>query len=112
MYIAEAHAVDGWQTPSNESEGIRIRQHTELAERRAAARRCGLELGLSIPMLVDGMDNAAGRAFAAWPERIYLLGADGRIAYRGGPGPYDFHPDEARAALEKLLQSMPASSVG
>ena len=54
-------------------------------------------------MLVDGMDDAACRAFSAWPERIYILGADGRIAYQGGHGPYDFHPEEARAALEAML---------
>ena len=54
-------------------------------------------------MLIDGMDDAACRAFSAWPERIYIVGADGRIVYRGGHGPYDFHPEEARAALEAML---------
>ena len=40
VYIAEAHAEDGWQTRSNEQEGVVIKQHTTLEERRAAARRC------------------------------------------------------------------------
>src|SRR5688572_26343956 len=102
VYIAEAHAEDGWQTRSNREEGVVIRQHTTLDERRAAARRCARELSLSIPMLIDGMDDAAGRAFSAWPERIYIVGTDGRISYQGGHGPYDFHPEEARAALERL----------
>jgi type I thyroxine 5'-deiodinase len=105
VYIAEAHAEDGWQTRSNEQEGVVIKQHTTLEERRAAAMRCTRELALTIPMLVDGMDDEAGRAFSAWPERIYILGADGRIVYQGGHGPYDFHPEEARAALERLLDT-------
>jgi type I thyroxine 5'-deiodinase len=103
VYIAEAHAEDGWQTRSNQQEGVVIKQHTTLEERRAAARRCARELALTIPMLIDGMDDAACRAFSAWPERIYIVGADGRIVYRGGHGPYDFHPQEARAALEAML---------
>jgi type I thyroxine 5'-deiodinase len=103
VYIAEAHAADGWQVPSNETEGIRVRQHTALEERRAAAALCARALDLGIPMLLDGMDDAACRAFSAWPERIYIAGAGGRIVYQGGHGPYGFLPDEARAALETLL---------
>jgi type I thyroxine 5'-deiodinase len=103
VYIAEAHAEDGWQTSSNRQEGVVIRQHQTLDERRAAARRCARELGLTIPMSIDGMDDAVCRAFSAWPERIYIVDGDGRIAYQGGHGPYDFNPEEARAALDSLL---------
>ena len=103
VYIAEAHSVDGWQTTSNEKEGILIHQHTTLPERRTAAARCAQDLGLAIPVLVDGMDDAGCKAFSAWPERIYILGVDGDIAYQGGHGPYDFRVDEAREALADLL---------
>ena len=102
VYIAEAHTVDGWQTDSNEQEGIRLRRHTSFAERLDAARHCARELELTIPTLVDGMDDAAFEAFSAWPERLYVLHG-GRVAYRGGPGPYEFDPDEARDALQALL---------
>jgi hypothetical protein len=103
VYIAEAHPVDGWQTESNEQEGICVPQHTTFKERCAAARLCEAKLGLGIPTLVDGMDNAAAEAFSAWPERIYIIGSDGRIAYKGGPGPYEFNPQEASEALGRLL---------
>jgi len=33
-------------------------------------------------------NNAASEAFAASPERIYVVGVDGRIAFKGGPGPW------------------------
>ena len=49
------------------------------------------------------MDDAGCKAFSAWPERIYILGVDGDIAYQGGHGPYDFRVDEAREALADLL---------
>lgn len=109
MYIAEAHSVDEWQTESNEQEGICIRQHTTFAERAAAARLCAERLALSIPTLVDSMDNAACERFAAWPERIYIMGRDGCIAYKGGPGPYEFKPQEAEIVLRHLLQTDPTS---
>jgi type I thyroxine 5'-deiodinase len=103
VYIAEAHAEDGWQTTSNRQEGVVIKQHTTIEERRAAARRCARELALTIPMLIDGMDDAACKAFSAWPERIYIVDRAGRIVYQGGHGPYDFDPDAARASLERML---------
>ena len=104
VYIAEAHTTDGWQTASNDAEGIRLRQPVTLAERLTLARLCAEQLDLTIPMLVDEMDNAAFEAFSAWPERIYIGDGAGRIHYRGGHGPWDFDPDEARAALLKLIE--------
>ena len=89
---------------SNEEAGIRIEQHRTLDQRIAEARAGALNLGLSMPVLVDGMDNAVSDAFAAWPERLYVLGADGRIAFAGGPGPWEFEPELAAAALAELLE--------
>jgi type I thyroxine 5'-deiodinase len=103
IYIAEAHAVDEWQVEANEAENIFLTQHTSFQERLAAAQLCADNLELRIPTLVDGMDNAAFEAFSAWPERIYIVDRLGKIHYRGGPGPYDFKPQEARAMLLKLL---------
>jgi len=103
VYIAEAHSVDGWQTDSNDQEGIRIKQHASLEGRIEAALLCSRKLGLSIPTLVDDMKNTALEAFAAWPERIVIVDANGRISYKGGQGPFDFKPEEARASLVPLL---------
>ncbi len=88
---------------SNVAEGICIRQHTTFEERLAAARLCEERLRLSIPTLVDAMDNRACERFAAWPERIYIAGTDRRIAFKGGPGPYEFSPEAADAALRALV---------
>jgi len=104
VYIAEAHAVDEWQVPSNEEESILVAQHTSFDTRAAAAQEGAQRLGLMMPLLVDGMDNAASEAFAAWPERIYVVGANGRIAFKGGPGPWEFDPAAAGVALEAILR--------
>lgn len=88
---------------SNEREDFCIRQPTTFAERCAAARLVEERLDMSIPTLVDKMDDAASEAFAAWPERIYVVGVDGRIVYKGAPGPWGFKPEDAAEALERLL---------
>ncbi len=36
-------------------------------------------LGLTVPFVVDRLDDVAGRAYAAWPARIVAIGIDGRI---------------------------------
>lgn len=49
------------------------------------------------------MENAAERAYGAWPDRLYLVDTAGKIAYRGAPGPRGFKPEELEAALKALL---------
>jgi hypothetical protein len=88
---------------SNEKEGICIPQHTTFEERLAVARLCEQRLKMTIPTLVDAMDNAVSRQFAAWPERFYIIGTDGLIAFKGGPGPYEFDLPAAAQALEALI---------
>ena len=104
MYIAEAHAADEWQLPANLEDGdYCFRQPTSFEARCAAGRLMAPKLGLTIPTLVDGMDDAAARAFSAWPERIYVIDRDGRVAYPGAPGPGGFKPEDAEAALCALV---------
>jgi len=51
------------------------------------------------------MDNAAARAFNAWPERLYVISAEGRVAYQGGKGPYGFDPWELERFLDDHLRA-------
>jgi hypothetical protein len=103
VYIAEAHTTDGWQMEANLEEDVLLANHATLEDRFAAARAGVERLGLTLLVLVDDMDDAVSDAFAAWPERIYVIGADGRVAHAGGPGPFEFDPDASAAALDELL---------
>jgi len=42
--------------------------------------------------------------YAGWPDRLYVIDGDGKIAYKGAPGPRGFKPDEIPAVLDKLLK--------
>jgi hypothetical protein len=54
--------------------------------------------------LVDDIRNTAMACYAAWPERIYVIARDGRIAYKGGMGPFKFEPEDLREFLETMSQ--------
>jgi hypothetical protein len=88
---------------ANERDGVVFKQPTTLDQRREVASACVKGMKLSIPMLVDGMDNAVGEAYAGWPDRLYIVGRDGKVAYKGRPGPGGFQPREMEQALRKLL---------
>jgi len=103
VYIREAHPTDGWQVEANEREGVFFSQPKTLDERVAVAESCALRLELSIPTLVDDMDNATDHAYYALPDRLYLIGRDGRIAFRGAPGPWGFVAADLEAAIESYL---------
>jgi hypothetical protein len=61
------------------------------------------DLKLSIPCLIDDVKNTAQRAYAGWPDRFYVIDREGKVAFRGAPGPRGFKPAEAEAALSKLF---------
>ena len=106
VYIREAHPSDGWQVGANRSEGIIFEQPATSDGRKAVAESCRLGLDISIPMLLDGMDNAVEKAYAAWPDRLYIVTADGLIGYKGEVGPGGFNPRQMERALTEILQNM------
>ena len=103
VYIQEIHPTDGWQVKENEHEGVLVAQHQSLSERVAVGQTCMLKLALEMPAVVDEMNDAVARAYAAMPERLYLIGRDRRVAYKGGMGPMFFRPKEWEAAIDRYL---------
>lgn len=102
VYVQEAHPTDGWQVESNIEQSVLLRQHQSFDERDEAAQSCSIGLNISIPTLVEEMDNVIDEAYGAAPERLYLIGKDGRVVYHGGAGPHFFDLDELDGALQRL----------
>lgn len=84
---------------------VDIEQPDTLEERAGVAGKCAAALSLEIPLLVDDMKNSVATAYNALPDRLFIVGTDGRIAYRGDRGPRGFDPDGMEKALEKLLRA-------
>jgi Iodothyronine deiodinase len=56
-----------------------------------------------MPALLDQVDDAVSKAYASFPDRLYLIGKDGKIAYAGARGPLGFKPAELEKAIEIAL---------
>jgi hypothetical protein len=104
VYIREAHPLDG-RVPLGGGGFPIVEDPVTSDERREVARVCMTRLALEpMPVLVDGIDDGVNDSYAAQPDRLYLVGRDGRIVYRSGPGPFGFKPDELEEAIESVLR--------
>jgi hypothetical protein len=96
VYVREAHPTDEWQMKSNVKDDVCYAQPKTLEQRMAIANDFTKRFKYPLPFGVDDMSNAAELAYAAWPERLYIIDESGHIAYRGGMGPFNYKPAEAR----------------
>jgi hypothetical protein len=74
-------------------------QPKTLEQRLAIANDFTKRFKFPLPFGIDDMSNAADSAYSAWPERLYIIDESGRIAYRGGMGPFNYNPAEVREWL-------------
>jgi type I thyroxine 5'-deiodinase len=114
IYIREAHPTDEWQMKSNQKEkdNVCYAQPKTIEDRVAIANDFTNRFKFSVPFGIDEMNNAANDAYAAWPERLYILDEKGNVAYKGGNGPFKYDPKEVRSWLAgrygEVKQSEPA----
>ena len=103
VYIKEAHPEDGWVLGRNRRAGVRVADPATDEQRAEVAETCAVRMRIQMPVLVDGIDNAVASAYGGWPDRLYLIGRDGRVSFRGGEGPFGFEPPELQAAIRAEL---------
>jgi Iodothyronine deiodinase len=86
---------------SNIKDNVVFASPKNAEERAGVAGSCVRKLGIKFPAVIDGFDNVTEIMYTGWPDRLYLIDRDGRVAYKSKPGPFGFKPDELRAALEQ-----------
>lgn len=104
VYIQEAHPDDGWQVAMNFDDEVIFNQPETLAEREALAQVCALRLNMEMPMLLDDLDNRADTLYAALPERLYVLDADGVVRFRTVVGSPGFDVDAWETAVSRCCE--------
>ena len=104
VYIREAHPTDVWQMASNIREGVLFRDPRSDAERTGVAESCVRKLGIRFPAVIDGIGNGVEADYTGWPDRLYLIDKDGRVAYKSEPGPFGFRPAQLEAAMRMIVQ--------
>ncbi len=103
MYIQEAHSADVWQMPSNMRQNVVYNLPRSYGERTAVADSCVRRLNIRIPALIDNFQNTTETAYTGWPDRLYVIDRDGRVAFKTTPGPFGFEPAAMEQALKKVL---------
>jgi hypothetical protein len=104
IYIREAHTGQSWESGRNTREGVKMEEARTLAEKKGHAMMCSRNLQLRFPAVVDGMDGAVEKAYAAWPSRAVVVGIDGKMLYNSGLTELDFHAEEMEAALKHAME--------
>jgi hypothetical protein len=103
VYIQEAHPIDAWQLNDNIKDDVLVATTTTTDERITVANICVKNLGIEFPALVDEADNRVERDYTGWPDRLYVIGRDGTIAYKSAPGPFGFKPAAVEETLKRLF---------
>jgi alkylhydroperoxidase family enzyme len=103
VYVREAHPTDGWRASGNDKAGITIKQPLDLGERADVAKKCCAALEITMPLLVDDMQDHVGHLYSGMPDRLYLIDRDGRVAYKGGRGPFGFKVGELEQSIVMML---------
>lgn len=102
VYITEAHPSDVWQMESNIKDKVVFASPRSEDERASVAGTCVRKLGIKIPALLDEFGNSTESGYTAWPDRLYLIDRNGKVAYKSKPGPFGFKPDDLQAAMRKI----------
>lgn len=89
----------------NEKENIVFENPKRYDERTNIAGTCALNLGIEFPALVDSIDNSTEIAYTAWPDRLYLIDKNGRVAFKSEAGPFGFKTDLLSNALGQIVET-------
>lgn len=102
VYIREAHPGSVLNVVKDGKKQLKkIDQTDTLKDRTETAKLTVETLKLTMPTVVDKADNKVNVNYAGWPDRFYIIGVDGRVAYMGGPGPRGFRPLEVEKWLKE-----------
>lgn len=110
VYIQEAHPVDAWQLTSNVKDDVLVPTTKNDGERMNVAGMCVRNLGIELPAVVDGSDDRVERAYTGWPDRLYVIDRNGRIAHKSAAGPFGFKPADVEAVLKRIATASGSST--
>ena len=111
LYTVEAHpkgspspyASEEWIPQENIHDGVIFRKPKSYEERVALAFRSQRDLHSSVPILVDGMDDAVWEEYGSAPNAAFLVGYDGTVVFRQDW----FDPLGLERAVLKVFQDEP-----
>ena len=101
VYIREAHATDQWPL----GYAVQFEQHKTQGYRIECAKKCWADLDWKMPSVTDHIDNDFNNAYAAWPERFFIV-HEGRMQYIAYPEDASYDPTEITRWIEDFKAHM------
>jgi len=105
VYIIEAHARDQWPAGKIST----CTQPTTNQERLELANTLVESKQVTIPLLVDPIENGFEEAFAAWPIRFYILHQE-KVLFKAQPSGVGYDLEQVFACLDQFKLQQPSSS--
>jgi hypothetical protein len=84
---------------SNVKDGVIFQNPATAGEREEVASSCVRKLHIAMPALIDSMENQVEKDYTGWPDRLYLIDRDSRVAYKSAAGPFGFDPAQLAKAI-------------
>ncbi|HZL89959.1 MAG TPA: deiodinase-like protein [Pirellulaceae bacterium] len=107
VYQREAHSVGTTPVPENDADGIAICPPQSLAERSQDCQQAGHKLSLTIPSLVDQLNDRVAYDYMSDPVRLYLVDVSGKIVFQTAQGPWSFRAQDLEQAILASLPAVP-----
>jgi peroxiredoxin/Spy/CpxP family protein refolding chaperone len=82
IYTREAHALGEWEVERNKDDNVQIEQPKTDAERHQLAKQAVATLNITVPVLVDTIDDTVAKAYGLTPNGAVVIGRDGKVAAR------------------------------
>jgi Spy/CpxP family protein refolding chaperone len=101
IYTKENYPAGDWDIERNKEQNISISQASNMDARIAAARQARDRLELSVPILLDSMDDKTASDYDAFSNAAVLIGRDGTVLFFQKW----FEPYALRAAIDVALKS-------
>lgn len=111
VYITEAHPGTRPHASNADAVRTRIDQPQTMAERLANAKAMREGMDFRLPVIVDDMDNSAGRLYRCLPSKALLIGKDGRLAWVGKTGPAGGRASVLLGALKEAFPDVSAPKI-
>lgn len=102
VYVREAHPARKTTTDPKSRGPSGIGVHKTIQEKVLAAAKCLEGLKIRMPMLVDGMDGAAEKAYKGKPAATAVVDLEGKVVFHS-VGPWGVQPKKAQDAIKKLI---------
>jgi hypothetical protein len=104
VYIRDTHPVLGFRAPTNDRLNIAAEKEPKnLADREKWACEDRKKMKCTIPVVMDTFDDKTLRAYDAFPQRIYVLDKNGKVAYFSS-GLVGFDLDGVTKAVKSLAK--------